>query len=553
MKPNRIFLILSSFSIAFAAFSQTVKDEFNEYRNQIMGEYQGFRQSVLNDYDTFLEAVWADFETFGAKSRYSEPKPSTLPVADDSKPEPNTEIPAPKPAPEENIAAKPTPKPAEPSNGPKAPSAPKPPKTPQAPKPPKMPSMPTPTGTTPSTPATSVTPTTPTTPTKPVTPAPEQANKPAPEKKPQAVAEYKFPYRGMELAVADVPVKIKSVALKRTDFAEQWRNIANGGGPKLVEAFAQLAKKHNFNDYLTYDALMHYVDARYPDASPSSRMSLVQYVLANLGVDARIALDEANQPLILIPFDQMVYARRFITVAGYPYYVFGPEGGDVEPRINGLVSTASLPQDRDLGRHVDLIVRDLKLPENMKDFDLHYGPITLQGQFNASIIPVLYHYPQMPVSEFAESNVLPEFRQQIVNQVKAQLDGMSKLDAVNALLRFSQSAFSYATDGQFHGFEKPYFFEELFYYPKSDCEDRSVFYTYLLWNALGVESHLLGYPVHESASVHLDDESLTGDHYEHEGKLFFISDPTFIGSRTGMCMPRFKKVAPTIEKVYQAQ
>lgn len=355
----------------------------------------------------------------------------------------------------------------------------------------------------------------------------------------------------MELIVADVPVKIKSTSLHRADFAEQWRNIRNGGGQALVETFRELAERHNLNDYLTYDVLMAYTKARYPEAHPSSRMSLVHYVMANLGCDVRIALDEGNQPLILIPFDRTVYGRMFLTVNGYHYYVFGEQGGDAEPRINGLISTCVLPTDRDPGRYVDLLVNDLRLPEDNKDFDISFGNLHLTGTYNANIMPVLYRYPQMPTQDYATSDVQPELRRQIVEQVKSQLAGMSKLDAVNSLLRFTQSGFKYATDGQFHGFEKPYFFEEMFHYPKCDCEDRSIFYTYLLWNALGVENHLIAYPVHESASVCIEDANLEGDHYVHNGKTFFISDPTYIGSRTGMCMPSFKKVAPTIDKEYK--
>lgn len=64
-----------------------------------------------------------------------------------------------------------------------------------------------------------------------------------------------------------------------------------------------------------------------------------------------------------------------------------------------------------------------------------------------------------------------------------------------------------------HGFEKPYFIEEWLYYPQNDCEDRAVFYTYMLWNVLDVENQMLTYPGHESSSVRLD-RPLNGDNYQ---------------------------------------
>lgn len=37
--------------------------------------------------------------------------------------------------------------------------------------------------------------------------------------------------------------------------------------------------------------------------------------------------------------------------------------------------------------------------------------------------------------------------------------------------------------------------EELLYYPQCDCEDRAVFYAYLLRYVLNLDCHLVKYPV----------------------------------------------------------
>lgn len=185
------------------------------------------------------------------------------------------------------------------------------------------------------------------------------------------------------------------------------------------------------------------------------------------------------------------------------------------PRVS--YPPASPPTDRDLGRNVDLIINDLRLPEKMKEFDLQQGQLHITGTYNENLMPVLYKYPQMATEDFATSVVSPQTRADIVKQFKIQLAGKSELEAVNALLRFTQSAFRYATDDAFHGFEKPYFFEEMLHYAKCDCEDRSIFYTYLLWNVLGVENHLIAYPGHESASVCLS-EPIGGDNYTHNSR-----------------------------------
>ncbi|MDE6133980.1 MAG: hypothetical protein K2F79_00190, partial [Muribaculaceae bacterium] len=143
-----------------------------------------------------------------------------------------------------------------------------------------------------------------------------------------------------------------------------------------------------------------------------------------------------------------------------------------------------------------------------------------------------------------------DIRDSIVSQLKEQLCHKPLEQAVDELLAFVQKAFTYATDEQAHGFEKPYFLEETLFYPECDCEDRVILYTYLLWHVLGVENHLLAFPGHESAAVCLGDAP-RGDSYTYEGKTFLISDPTFIGARTGMCMPSYKSKVPEIDHIYK--
>ena len=70
---------------------------------------------------------------------------------------------------------------------------------------------------------------------------------------------------------------------------------------------------------------------------------------------------------------------------------------------------------------------------------------------------MLRHYPQMDVPYYAESQVMPPFHRNIIEQLRPQISGMSQKQAANALLHFVQYAFDYATDDIQHGYEKPYF------------------------------------------------------------------------------------------------
>ena len=369
-------------------------------------------------------------------------------------------------------------------------------------------------------------------------PAPEKPAKPKPWRKPPAPTPPSQPTQPSPT----------SPTSPTQDYARQWREFADADAKSVIPALKELAEEHSFNDYLTFEMVRAYVNSRYSKADPTARVALQHYLLANMGYDVRIAVGDNTIPLLLVPFRQHVYARPFLKLDNHKYYVFQPEGMTLDPACR--IATCQLPSDADLGAPVDLHLSGLNIPVKMKPFALSYNGIELKGEVNENIFPFLYRYPQMDMTDFAESTVNADLRADLVAQLKSQLEGLPRREAVDKLLQFTQSAFEYATDGDFHGFEKPYFLEEILYYPKCDCEDRSIFYTYMLWNVLGVENHLIAYPGHESAAVRLD-EDIKGTSYDYDGARFYISDPTFIGSRSGMCMPSFVKTQPKIDHIYK--
>ncbi|MDE5813835.1 MAG: hypothetical protein K2H72_06070, partial [Muribaculaceae bacterium] len=203
-----------------------------------------------------------------------------------------------------------------------------------------------------------------------------------------------------------------------------------------------------------------------------------------------------------------------------------------------------------LGKTSDLRLTGLSLPMKAKEFNLTNGQLSLKGEVNENIQKLLHHYPQMPTGDFASSWVDSQLREDLVEQLKSQLAGMSDQEKVNSLMALCHKGFNYSTDQDFHGFEKPYFLEENFIYDKNDCEDRAIFFSYLLWNALGLPCQLVQYPGHESATVAVN-EDISGYFYDTEGTKYYSADPTYIGSTVGMVMKAFRTASPTVDKQYQ--
>lgn len=356
-----------------------------------------------------------------------------------------------------------------------------------------------------------------------------------------------FPFYSINIDNPSVALRPKSNLRSNQDYAAAWRVLdEDRNSSTVVRELQSTADKLGFNDFLTFDMVRHWADANYGDLQPSGRMSLVHYVMANMGYDVRLAVANGSLPLLMLSTKQQIYSRPYLMADGRKYYLF-PLADNVN--LDGArISTSDLKGGNN-GRPLDLVLSPLNIPVKEHPFAFEYGGMAIKGVVNANLMPILYRYPQMPYGDYARSNLQPQLRKQLVDDFKRQIGNGTDRERADRLLQFTQSAFVYATDDELHGFEKPYLLEEILYYPKCDCEDRAVFYTYMLWNVLGLKCQLLNYPGHESAAVSLPD-GLKGDGYQYDGKNYYISDPTYIGSRTGMSMPNFRSVKPNIDFEY---
>ncbi len=93
-----------------------------------------------------------------------------------------------------------------------------------------------------------------------------------------------------------------------------------------------------------------------------------------------------------------------------------------------------------------------------------------------------------------------------------------------------QTAFVYEYDDKVWGGDRAFFAEESLHYPYCDCEDRSILFTRLVRDLIGLKCVLVYYPGHLASAVQFTDSEVNG------GK-FIIADPTYIGATVGATMP----------------
>lgn len=485
--------------------------DYNKFRSQILADYDAYKKAVLDEYATYLDGVWQEYQAMTGPKKDDTPKPATPPVvplderigADATPPvTPRTvdvnqrqePIPVVKPVSTHSVpVAKPVAGDEKPRTGFDVPNRPLPSKS--------------------------------TTQTVSNTP---QCN-------------VSFYNQMVTLPIIDEDLSGVTVQ----NLGAYWSKLQkNRNMETLVRGIESAAALYGLNDWLTFKLAESYAMQYKSGNSEVAQTLVTQYLASHLGFDVRLARS-GSEALLLIPFKQMVYECNYVTLNSEKLYIYA--AGQFLPRAT--LSTCEMPDDAKLGTPLDLAFsHELNMNGPKRSFNVSYGGITLTGQVDLTQMEIVGHYPQMAVVEYAKSLLDRGLRDDICSQVRSQLNDLTKIDAVNKLLAFVQFGFEYATDDVQHGHEKPYFFEELFYYPKCDCEDRSLFLAYLLREALDIDNVLVRFPGHECVAVLIKEYS--GDGFLYNDNRYTIADPTYMGAKMGQCMTNFKAEKPIVEDWY---
>ena len=123
--------------------------------------------------------------------------------------------------------------------------------------------------------------------------------------------------------------------------------------------------------------------------------------------------------------------------------------------------------------------------------------------------------------------------------MRKMLEGKSGLAKAEMLLNWVQTAFEYKTDEEQFGGERSLFADESLYYPYCDCEDRSILYSILVRDLMGLDVVLLHFPGHLATAVKFM-TNVEGDYLELEDGKYIVCDPTYIGAPVGLAMPEYK-------------
>ena len=330
--------------------------------------------------------------------------------------------------------------------------------------------------------------------------------------------------------------------LNENAIADAYEALCNSDYKPLLADCAQIRKDLRLNDWGVFTLVRQVADTYCGTANESIVMQ--QFLLNEMGYKARMARKATGDKMMLfVATDCSIYAHPYITLNGQNYYNLS---GNNEQCQFYMCQKDSPKAKNSVGMQ-------------LKEAPLFPGTVvssTHQAKGSAARVTVdvpkalmdfYKDYPQCDYSVYFNAPVNAAMENRILSSLAPLVQGRNEADAANILINFVQTAFQYQTDGQQFGYEKPFFVEELFYYPYSDCEDRAMLFSYLVRKLLGLDVVLLDYPEHIATAVRFNG-NVSGDYLMVNGRKYTVCDPTYIGASIGMTMPRYKTVSAKVLK-----
>ena len=321
--------------------------------------------------------------------------------------------------------------------------------------------------------------------------------------------------------------------------ADGYEALCRSNYKPLIANCQQAQKDFRLNDWGVFLFVKTAAEALCNDEN--SCIVMQQFLLNELGYRAKMARrGDRNQLLLFVATDCMVYGHPYFTKEGLNYYNINGTEACTFYMCNQDSKKAKTPVAMRLN-NVPALNSGLVSRQRTNKA----GNVSVSVNVFKSLMDFYASMPQCDYGVYAKAPVAGSLAQEVLGTLRPLVQGKSEVDAANLLLNFVQTGFKYATDEEQFGFEKPFFVEELFYYPACDCEDRSVLFGWLVRELLGLDVVYLDYPNHIATAVQFKGD-VKGDFLTVDGKRYTVCDPTYIGASIGMTMPNLRSAGVSI-------
>ena len=525
---------------SFDEFKKQQQSRFSKFKADKQAELEAFRKQQNERYAQFMEESWQRFRAHPAilpkqEKRvkpviYQEPTPivepidtTPAPVVEPTpivEPEPVDTTPAPAPVVEPEPVVEPAPVP-QPKEEPKVEPKPAPAPVPAPAPEPKVEE-------------------------KPILVKKEVIKVPQPTPEPEPLApvepkeeipheKYHVTFYGTKVSVGfPTNETLKLPGLSEKQLAKAWKQLSSEAYDVTLNNVLAVRKKLALCDWGYVEILQAISEKKYGKTNEAVFMQA--YLLSQSGYKIRLATDD-EKLYMLIATQQNMFSLPFFIIDNTKFYALNCKSQELS------ICKAKFDKEK----VVSLQLRqEQKLAAQYTDprkLTSKYG-VVAQVSVNKNTIDFFNDYPSAYIGNdattrwavYANTPLEKSIQATLYPTLKKAVAGLSERDAVNKILNFVQTAFVYEYDDKIWGGDRAFFAAETLHYPYADCEDRSILFSRLVRDILGLDVVLIYYPGHLATAVAFT-QDVHGDYLTHNNRKYIVCDPTYINAPLGRTMP----------------
>jgi len=326
-------------------------------------------------------------------------------------------------------------------------------------------------------------------------------------------------------------------SINKNTISQFWDMMSTTNYKKLLKQIDIRTEQLNLNDWAKYQ-LIHKLGLDIFKENNKANL-FTWFLLVKMDYDTKVGY--SNEKIYLMSTMQHnLFQVSFFTLNNKKYYILTPNG-----KIDNVGSIFTYAGDYPKAKkELSFAMFDeVKLYNHLKTKSLKFTyakkNYTINTQYSSDLIDFYKTFPQSDYDIYFNTKNSTPLANSILVKLSPLIKGKSEIEAVNLLLRFVQTSFKYQTDQKQFNYEKVMFPEETVNYPYSDCEDRSILFSYLVKNLLKLEVVGLKYNDHLATAVAFSSD-ISGDNFNYKGKKYTISDPTYVNANAGISMPQYK-------------
>lgn len=390
-----------------------------------------------------------------------------------------------------------------------------------------------------------------------IIPIPDYPKQPQPivpiyeEPQPQQEPMIEFTFYGTKCQVRiATDIKIKLPTTDEATLGQLWRECNQMSFNNLIRDCLELRYKLSLCDY-AYLQMLNALASQYYGVDSDEAVFLMAYLYCQSGYKMRLGRSCDNRLVMFFFSQHTIFNTSYFLIDEAKAYPYNFTDKDC------FISSVIFENEQPLSLQLSSAPQFDNSPASQRVISsLRYPQISMSLSVNKNLIDFYDRYPYSEFSNdfmtqwaiYANTPLGKEVKQSLYQPLKSYIEGMSQKEAVSRLLNWVQTGFEYKTDKEAWGEERPFFPDETLYYPYCDCEDRSILFTRMVRDLLGLDALLVYYPGHLAAAVNFT-QPVSGDYILCEGNKYIICDPTYIGADVGRTMPQMNNSTATIIKL----